>query len=226
MLEFLAWIWSQAGKVYYWFGENFYWLLNFIFSIPFLIASTANTLIQSALANLRGLLDYIYGLALAAYNVAISYGNAIYQYINQRIQEAINFLQGVRQSIIDYVNNLIVTVRNGISSFVLTVRDNVILFLTGLLNELRTWVTNSFAWVLAIRDRILNLLALLTPQRITAIISFVTTWLQAVIAFFTNPLVFIFDIIQEKFISFLCYVIAWSLGTVKYDLPKKQAWKE
>lgn len=226
MVEFLSWLWAQAGKVFYWFGDNFYYLLNFIFSLPGLIVATANNLIQSALANVQGLLNYLYTLVIAAYQLASSVVSGIVDYVNRKIQETLVFIQGLKQSILDVVTGWIAVVRTGINQFVLIVRDGLLAIIQGISGELRNWVTFSFGWIINLRDRILSLLSLLTPQRINAIINFVTTWLQTVIAFFTNPLIFILDIIQPKIISFVCYVIAWGLGTTKYELPKSQSWKD
>jgi hypothetical protein len=93
-------------------------------------------------------------------------------------------------------------------------------------DQLINFVNSSYSWVLGLRDKIIQVLAIFSPDNISLLLSIFVSWKSKVLAFFDNPLVFIFDLLEETVLDFLDYVLAWALGAVKYDLPKTPPWKK
>ena len=225
MTSFLSWVWAQAYKVYIWFGDGFHSL----YTAALNAWEWAYDLANEAYVKAR---QYAYELFQLAGTVA----GITVEWVLQKIRDARDGLiedilaiydwvqyqiDNLRNIYVDFVTGLV----NGVKGLIVAARDFTRTLVTNALNYLRDWVNTLFGWVLNLKDRIIQLLSLLTTQRINAIIAFLTNWLNTVITFFQNPLGFILDVIQAVFVSFLCYVLAWSLGTTKYELPKQAPWK-
>lgn len=225
MTAFLSWVYAQASKVYDWFGDAYYSAKN-------AVSNAYNWAVQQANVALNAARTYAYNLlqqAQGGINSAISWLQSQVAIIRQGVYEDItnlsdwvewklsqvgNFASDVFWSAIDDARSFAASIQNSIYSLI----DNVS-------NALYDYVSNNFGWVLSLRDDLLRLLNVFSPTMVQSIISFFTTGINTVLSFISNPLEFILDIITPKFISFLCYVLAWSLGATNSDLPGNQTWK-
>ena len=225
MTAFIAWVYAQANKVYQWFGNSF------------------NTLYNGALNAWKWAVEQ----SKNAYSQAIAYAFNLFKQVGQvagltvdwvlgQIQQAI---KGISEDVLGLFNwveykfsqvsaiasSVIGGFINNVYAYIESTKQWVITLFDNSIAYAQQFINDALGWLLSIRDKLFQVLTLLTPERIQALLSFLTTWLNAVVLFFQNPLIFILDVIREKFISFVCYVIAWGLGTTKYDLPNEAPWK-
>lgn len=226
MSAFLAWVYAQAAKVYDWFSDNYYTFRQ-------AVTSAWNWAVSQAQAALNAAIDYAYGLALDAYNAAVSFANTVYttarlwfqaaiQYasdvaasIGDLFQRAIDYASGVFNSVVNYLMPVIQSVADGIGALF----QNALDFAQGLFNQ--AWGT-----LAALADSVNGILAFFSRDTFDAILATLERLQNGLLLFLDNPLTFIFDLIWEKFISFLCFVLAHALGTTDQDLPMTPPWKE
>lgn len=225
MTAFLAWLYTQYNKAYDWFGSGYWTLKN-------AAANAWNWAVDQARAALSASITYAYNLFNSAAANLVLWVN----WLSQKIAS-------VRDGLVEDILALFEWVEYKLSSIDAIIRQAVenaisisVGFISGILDDLRSaiqaginwvvgWVTDTFSWMLSLRDRLINLVTALPASKLGLLLEFIGKWSNAVITFFTNPLVFILDVIQETFLSFLGYILAWSLGTTKYDLPKSPPWK-
>lgn len=226
MTAFLSWVYAQASKVYDWFGNTYYAAKNAVENAW----NWAVTQAQNALSAAR---SYAYNLLMQAQGGitnAISWLQQQVQDIRNGIYEDITAfedwvaykLSQVGQFATDVFWAAIDSVRN----FAVSIQDGLTWIIENSVNAVYNFISSSFGWVLSFRDDIIRLVDLFSPSMVQSIISFFTGGINTVLSFIANPIDFIFDIITPKFISFLCYVLAWSLGTTNQELPTNPTWKD
>ena len=225
MAQFIAWIYAQASKVYMWFGAAFTALYN----------GAAHAW------------DWAVGKAMEAYNSAVSFALSIKTSIISTLTVYVDWLKAriddLRQGVIeditalidwveyristigDFAGSVITNTINAVYEFVDGVKNTIIDIINNSIDWVWDRVIGAYGWLLSIRDDLLRLISVFNPQTVTALLSLLGSWMQTVMLFFNNPLGFIFDVTREKFISFVCYIFAWGLGTTKYELPKNPPWK-
>lgn len=226
MTAFLSWLLGVASKVYDWFGNAYYSLRNAASNAWNWAVSQAQNAISTAQAYALSLLHQI---NVTINNVILLFEsklgdirqgfiddiNAVYSWVDYRLAQigsistqwiidAINSVRDFIQFNIDVINNT-----------VQSIQENIL-----------TYVSSWISWLFEIRDQLINLINIFNPSFLAKIIDFFSRTITGMYLFFDNPVVFILDIIQAYFIAFLCYVVAWALGTTKYDLPVNPPWKD
>ncbi len=225
MTTFLSWVYAQAGKVYDWFGNAYYAAKNAVENAW----NWAVTQAQNALSAAR---SYAYDLlrqAQGGITSAINWLQSQVADIRNGIYEDITALQDWVEWKLSQVGNFAVdtfwSAINSVRDFAVSIQSGITWLVQSSVNAVYDFIANSFGWLLSFRDSIINLLNIFTPSFVQSILNFFSSGLNTVLSFIANPLDFIFDIITPKFISFLCYVLAWSLGTTTQDLPSTPTWK-
>ncbi len=226
MTAFIAWVFAQANKVYLWFGSAFWELYN-------AVSNAYNWAVHFAGNALNSAINYAYNLFLNVRNDV----RGLFDWVISQITRIRNDLADDFNSLTDWVrfqltnisgivspliSNGLQSLYNFIDGIPLSIRN----FIQNIVADIKSFINTSFGWILNIRERVFSLLDLLTPDRINSLLAFLQNWLNTIVLFFQNPLIFIFDLIREQFIPFVCFVLAWSLGTIKYDLPKSPPWRK
>jgi phage-related protein len=226
MTTFLAWVYAQANKVYDWFGNAYYDLKN-------AAANAWNWAVSQASAAYTAARNYAYSLLLSVQGGITSsidwLLNKISEVRNSLLEDIAGLFDWVEykfNSIRDLVSDVVWDVLGNINEFVNDVRNEIINILNQTSDWLYGWVNDNFGWVNDLRGAITDIINLFSVDVFMMLVNFVTTWRDAILNFFSNPVSFILDVIQDKFIGFMSYVLAWALGTTKYDLPKNQPWKD
>lgn len=226
MTAFLSWVYSQAQKIYDWFGSAYYTLKN-------AAANAWNWAAARAAEALAAARSYAYNLlaqAQASISSSINWLKVYVANIRTGIYEEIRSLTDWVEWKLSQVGTFAVDVFwsavDNALSFIQSVRDD----LTNLISSSIQWVfdkvSNTYSWLIGLRDKLIGLVSFFTTDRLNSLLGFFTNGLSALTTFIQNPLVFILDVIRDKFISFLCYVLAHALGTTKYDLPNQPTWKD
>jgi len=226
MTAFLAWIYAQAAKVYAWFGVNF----SSLYEGASHAWSWASDLANHAYANA---INYAYGLYHTLQSLVTNTANYLQTLLN-------NALRGVSEDItalFDWVEWKISQVTSVSVEFVVDLVNSALRSIAslstyvdgifqGAIDYVLRWVNDNFGWVIDLRESVMGIVDVLTPENLRLMLEIIGRWINTIVTFFDNPLTFILDVIQERFVSFLCYILAWSLGTTIYDLPKTPPWKE
>ena len=226
MTTFLAWLYTAASKVYQFFGSAYTSLYNGA-------ANAWNWAVKQAADALNAAKTYAYQLFQSASAVA----GITVSWVVQQIQSAIN---GIREDVIGlfdwveyrfstlnaYIGQVIQGWVSNILTFVNDVRNEFNGIVGGITSYLLSWIQSAYGWVIELKEKLLSFLSLLTVDTINELIALLFTWKNTALIFFQNPVVFILDLIQDKVLDFLSYVLAWSLGTTKYDLPKSAPWRK
>jgi hypothetical protein len=225
MTIFLAWVYAQSPKVYSWLGNSF------------------NTLYNGAL----NAWNWAFNQASNAYNNAVNYAYNAAQNVRAVLMGYVDWLSDriidLRNNVIEdllslsgwvewklgqlpyLINSAINVVWSWIDNAVDAVRNDLNWLIDNSINYVLAWVSNNFSWVFAFKDFVNNILSMLTTDNINALLNMLNQWRTTGLLFFNNPLGFILDIIQAQVLGFLSYVIAWALGTTKYELPNTPPWK-
>jgi hypothetical protein len=225
MTAFLSWIYSQAVKVYDWFGAGYYALRN--------AASSAwEWAVSQAAVAYNAARNYAYQLMLG-----LDVGIGLFKdYLLSQLRDVRDgLLEDVRGlfewveyklgSLQDLIQSVVNTSMEGFWNVVDDVRNFATLSIDNAVGYLQTWVDGLVGWVLNIRRSLFDLVSLFNPSRIQEFLILLDQWKRTALVFFDDPLGFIFDVMQEKFLSFLDYVLGWALGTTIYDLPSGKSWK-
>ena len=114
-----------------------------------------------------------------------------------------------------YAYNLVDWVKGELTGTINWVRS----YLEGLINATKAYV---MSWARAAVDLVpstRNLITALSGTRLGRIVTMVDTFWPTLALLVTNPLGFIVGCIKERFVTLLCFSIAYGLGTVKLTLP-------
>jgi len=226
MTAFISWVYAQASKVYLWFGTGFTNLYNGALNAWSWAVSKATEAYNSAVSFALGIKSSITSTLTVYVDWLKARIDDLRQGVIEDITSLIDWVEYKISSLSDFAGSVVNNALNGVYDFVTSVRD----WLVNAINQSAAWVwervLEGYGWLLSLRDDLLRLVNIFNPSTVTALLSLLGTWMQTVMLFFNNPLGFIFDLIREKFISFVCYVFAWGLGSTKYDLPKNPPWKD
>lgn len=226
MFELLSWLYSQYQKVYLWFGNTFYTAYN----------------------NALNMMNWIITYATNAYNNAKTYAYNLFldfrsdlsgfiDWVNWQIKSLqSNILEDVT-GLRDWIEWKLSTITGLIQPIVTNSLQSLYNFIIGVPDAIRNWVRDRIAetsqfinsqldWIHSLKQWLLYVSQALSIPSLSDLLATFNRIKSAVLPFLDNPLIFILDIIQPLFVSFLCYVIAWSLGTVESDLPKNAPWRK
>jgi len=226
MTSFLSWVYNQAAKVYDWFGNSYNTLRN-------AAANAWNWAVTQANNAYNNAISYAYDLFKSIGNAASLTASWVLSQISNAVDSVSEDIAGLFDWVsyqISLVNSaasrLIYDLLNGVYASIDNIQAGIIGLVDRSIQYVYDWVTSGFGWILDIRDRLLSLLSVFDPSNISLLLNFLSTWLNTIVEFFHDPLGFILGVIQPKIISFLCYVIAWAMGTTLYDLPTSPTWKD
>jgi len=224
MWSFLSWIWGQATKAYALFGylwdrikdaaQNAYsWAVNkaaealsaaksFAIELQYALRASVVTWIDSVRDTLTALIAAARAYTLSLYNTAVAYVNTKIAAIPGAVNTAITAVKA-------WVINLIDGAEAAIRTWVLAI--------VGVINAALTQL-QGFLPLLG------NLQTLLTPARFGRLADLLNRIYFIMAAFVTNPLGFIYSLLRSTFQSFLCFALAYGLGTVESELPPWPQW--
>jgi phage-related protein len=226
MTTFLAWIYAQAYKFYDWFGSSYDTLKN-------AAANAWNWAVTKANEAYNNARSYAYNL-LNSYKVTVN--NSInwledwiadvYDGLREDITGLFDWVEYKFSQVKDFAVDAFWDAIDAVKQTINNVKNNLTSIINNGLDLVRAWVTNAYGWLLTLRDSITKLIQTFTPAKISELFAMLDASKKQALLFFDNPVIFIFDLIQDKILDFLDYVIAWGLGTVKYDLPTERPWRK
>lgn len=226
MTAFLNWIYSQASKVYDWFGNSYYTAKNAAVNAWNWAVTKAGEAFQSAVdwawTEINKARVYAAGLVQQVYQSVVRIRDGL----ESDLLAFIDWVQWKFSTLSDYASGLINNISDGIYDYIISVRGELLSVLNGVREWLWSQVNDAFGWLVNLRERLVNLVSVFTQERLNDLLSFLSNGLHTLTIFFQNPVVFILDVVQEHVLEFLAYVIAWSLGTTIYELPNNKPWRK
>jgi hypothetical protein len=226
MTQFLAWVYTQANKVYDWFGSTYYALKHAAASAWDWAVSQAQNAYNAAVSYAYNLLQSMQGGISSSVDWLLSKIAEIRNGLIEDINAIFDWVESVRNSLVDLIRNTINQAIDWLRTEINSARELSSLLFDNLFAWVITWVMDNFGWVLSVRDGILGLLEIINPSTWADVLEMIFSWKNTLVRLIENPIDFIFGVIQNTILSFLDYVIGWALGTTKYDLPKNQPWKD
>lgn len=221
----LTWIQQRILLFQDWFSNSYNYWSSYIRGIPNIVQVLVNAIFAYAnnayekakdftqdfyFRYIKPYIDYVAGLIndvrLFGYMI---YGSllALRDIVPKLIQDAYYMTLGAIHAIYDYV---IQVIRDNISYVINQLLPSIVSRLNTLL-PFQAWLSEA--------ARLLNISAI---QQL--FIDYSNTK-NTLIALVSNPFGFIAGVLWEKLISFLCYLIAYSFGTSKYNLPTIPDWR-
>lgn len=224
MAQFLSWLYSQASRAY----EILGWLYSSVrdaalHAYSWAVGKAAEALSQARSfatglrdglnASLRawvaGIKTAIDALITQARAYALELYNKSLAWINDRIA----WLKGISQAGIDALQAWAIS------------------FVGGVIQSVRDWVQAQYSlllgWLKELQKYLpllSDLRTLLTPTAFTRLNDFITRMYGLLFFLVNDPLVFIYSYIRATFQSFLCFALAYGLGTVEAELPPWPQW--
>lgn len=225
MTAFLSWVYGQAVKVYDWFGNAYYSAKNAVNNAWNWAVEQAQNALSAARSYAYDLLRQAQGGISSAIEWLQSQIASIRAGIYEDISSLYDWVTWKLSQVGDFAVDAFWSAIDAVRQFAVGIRDELSAFVQSSINAAYNFMSSTFGWILSLRDDLIRLLTVFSPSLVQSIISFFTSGINTVLAFVSNPLDFILDIITPKFISFLCYIIAWSLGTTSSELPNTPTWK-
>lgn len=226
MSTFLNWVYAQANKVYDWFGNTYYTLKN-------AAANAWNWAVSKAQEAYFNAIDWAYSQVQAArvYVIGlINHAQTILTDITNGIKDDLlglfDWVEYKFNTLGDFTRSLIQGALSGFQGFIESVRLELINVISGSLEWINTQLTTLNNWINPIREKLFEIITVFTSSRIQSIINFLDSGLNTFLILINNPVVFILDLLEDKIVSYLCYVLAWALGTTSQDLPTFKTWRK
>jgi phage-related protein len=223
MLSFLL-LWSN--RVYEWFGTLYPRgrdiILNIGAFILIALGQTIANILQWVDTRIGGAIDSFMGWILHYYNAAIAWVNAVRDWLFNLLVQAKDWLFGQLIGVRDWLLSII----NGIYAIIETVKAWVLGLIQNAINNVINLVLAGIQWIYGIRDKVLELASLFTPDNISKFLDLLQRIYPTLLTFIQNPVHFILDLLRDKLIGFLCMLLAYGLGTTLYELPAFQSWKD
>lgn len=226
MTQFLAWLWTFAYQVYQWFGVHFNDYLNRILSIGsqvgVIVTDTVNATVQWLLAKVNGIISDLNGLFdWVSYQVSQIRDdfsrdlNGLFDWVTYQIEQVKHIqlpdVSGLLSELWTYVENIPASIQQWVLDRIADVRNAIL---------------DSFGWVQSAYEYITGLIDNIPFDLFPQIVDFFRNGYVNIKAFLDNPVVFIFDLLRETFVSFLCFVLAYALGTTISDIDLTPPWRK
>lgn len=220
----LEWLVSRFMLVYDWFGNSYWTIRAFIFSLPSLL----NSIIQLVGGGIQALVQHIAAAIINFYNAniapviqnilnTIAAQGGIIGYLRSLVE---NFIAGMVARLIQLRNEIVLWAVNTYNAWITRIATTITSFIAAHLPTILAFLDfkrKYDAWLASVINKI-------TPFQLGEILQWYSQVKPNVVAFASNPLGFIFDILWSKGIEFLCYLLGYGLGTIKYQLPNKPNW--
>jgi murein DD-endopeptidase MepM/ murein hydrolase activator NlpD len=224
MLDFLAWLWDQATRVY----NLVYWLYDKIIDAAYYAYWWAVDEARSALGQAKAfaleLRDKILATVNYYYNQAVAWASYYYNqaiawvvyYYNAAVAWASAAIAGVWADVTAWVNGRLADLYSLIDA---------------VWADITAWVAARLADIQASIDELLayspllaSLQTLLTPANLARLSDTLGRLYGTLAAFVSNPLGWTYSMLRSTFVTFASFAVAYSLGTVEVELPPWPLW--
>lgn len=225
MQQFLSWLWASAQKVYAWFSSRFYDYLDTVENTWDWIIEQANRAYSDAvrkarewvndlLSDIQGLFDWVEYQFGRLRNDVLEDLTGLFNWVEYQISQ----VQSIQLPSLDDIINMLY-------DYVMGWLDPVWSWVGDRIQEVQGWVMDSFGWLFDSFDYLSQLITSIPFDLFPAIADFIYNGYGQLRDFLDNPVVWILDMIQDRFLGFLSYVLAHAIGTTHSELPTNKPWR-
>ncbi len=224
--QFLNWLFGVIDRVIGFFGDRFHIYITILETIGDQINTVVNQAKAYLLDQLQRAKDTITAFVIGEVNKARDWVSTrftqFYEWTKAQIAGVTASIGGTINDVINFINQVSAYVNTTIDE----AKTGIIDFARGLINDAINSINDSYRWVLSLRDDFIGVIDYLTIT-VREKITYLTGMAFGTInAFVSDPIVFIFDILSDKFIDFLGWVIAVGLGSTDDNLDLTPPWKK
>lgn len=225
-MDLLNWMLGVADRVKRWFGNEYNALYNGAKHAWDWAVDLANQAYQNAANFATQHLNY----AISLFNNLVGYVNGwfgnlqnainqvygtIYNWVDDRIggiyNSVISVLNGALQSVVDWVSKIPGEIQNWVN---------------GQINWVQRWVSDNFGWVFQIQGALQQVLDFISGGLIDYIYYLINTVMPQFVAFFDDPIAFLYGLFAPTILEYLSFLLGYALGTTKYELPRTPLWRK
>jgi hypothetical protein len=220
----LEWLLNRARTVIDWFGDSYYYARNLIYSIP----QTIDNVYKYIVVTYNNLVSYISNSLIYFYNANIKpvftdlYN--LWVQIKSRLENLYNqfiaFVNDILSRLYKLWVDILQYVRDRYDSFI----DNLRIKIDYVYSRLIPDIISKIDAILPFRSWLESITPLLSLDTLKNILKHYQTTANMVTTVVSNPLGFILGLLWQEGIKFFSYFLAYSLGTVKYNLPAPPNW--
>jgi murein DD-endopeptidase MepM/ murein hydrolase activator NlpD len=219
-----TWLLEQASKVYYWFGDQFWTLVNKVINLPSDLSSWVGGKINAALNTVTGWINDVY-------NWVNKQLNAVYNWVSDTVNS-------VYDTIVKWVNGLVNSINSAIDAaktwayekakaLFNTVNDYIGQVNKDLQNTITNVQNNLLSLLKPFQDIYKPIVALInyfTSDVLSKIGDYVHTWYGFLAGFVSDPMGFVLSIVWARIFDLICYGLGYGLGSVQATLPPLPSW--
>jgi murein DD-endopeptidase MepM/ murein hydrolase activator NlpD len=221
MLTFLI---NNASKVYALFGT----LWNRVKDAAYNAYSWAVSKASEALNAAKSYATNLYYSAVAAVNKALdaakSFASSIVASAKSLIWGWVEAARAWASERIDWLRGIVTGWIEAAKSWALARVNDAIGLFELFFRYLRSQLDDLSGTIAPWQSLIDSLLALLSPENMRRLTLLLVGFFPALLKLITSPLEWVYSTISGSFVSFLCYILAQFMGTVKYTLPPPPSW--
>lgn len=215
---------GEASKVFQWFGSFYSTAYSRIQDFFRWLSTYANRAFTWAK-------NWAFPKIILYYNLAIAWIKAqialVKNWATSKINAVRNFLLPKIQAVTGFVISKIALVWNELSKVyakIINSDNKVIAFITNwVITKINIWLS-PIRWIISFRDFILELKEFWTLENKTRLITLITQLFSFLIDLATHPLKTFIAVIEPVFLTLFSYLVAYALGTEKYELPEFPDW--
>lgn len=224
MGEFLAWLYSIASRVGYWFSTMWATAVDVILHAWAWASDKANQAYASAVNwAARAIADAKAGFK-TFFDEAKAYASSLYWTVRNWAAGEFEAAKGLINNAIntakDYASGLYNSARNWALVEIAVAKGVVLAVLDG---KISLW-NNQFNPLLPLTGRVGSILSITEPTFLSKLADLIAHGYQNLSAFASDPIGVTAASLWPIFESMFCNAIARGLGTVKYDLPPMPSW--
>lgn len=226
MAAFLSWLYSVAGRVYGWFGDQWALLYAGAYNAWTWAVSQATAAYNNAKAyayNLfAGFQADLFGLSnWADYQIGLLKA----QLANLPKVDPSSLLAWLTAQLAP-ITATINTLRSDANNLIDAAKQEVRAWVVARINDAINAVNSGLAWLTNIRPDLTALVDTLKGQDLANLITMVRKMYADLQAFLSDPVGWILDMLSQDLLAAIQYLLAWALGATNSELPSQPPWRK
>jgi murein DD-endopeptidase MepM/ murein hydrolase activator NlpD len=224
MMSLLAWLWDRAGRVYNVIDWIYGRIVDAAWNALTWAINEGTKAYNRAVTYVIGRVDYVFDVAwdwiLWLQGVVDGWVRAARSYALDLYYTALVVIENAKNYVKSYASNLVDDVRSLATDLYYAALITIENAKNWVLSEVRMMIAPIFGNT----DLLSGLLQFFGLPSVFDLLNMLYSFQGSLIAFFQNPLGFVYGVIRGTFITFLSYAIGYALGTVQADLPYWPSW--
>ena len=223
---FLNWVYAQVNKVIDWFSNEYWTLrdgaahaLDWAWNYANWALNTAKTWALGELAKLRSLAEDLY-------EAGSNFTQSLFKWLYNEVNRLIGLADAALHEAKAYLIGLVSAAYANAVNLANTLYDNAKAFARLLVDAAKSEAKSLYSPLLVLKPVLSFLTSLGSPAQSSKLLTLIGSLYETLALLCNDPIKFILNLLWPKMTSYLCYLIAYGLGTVHDDLPPIPQWKK